>query len=62
MSHRFLRSQSVLVVIAEELIQEVNSFIGNVPLIFRRDKSRPGLLWISTDTANLSAMNREIKC
>lgn len=37
-------------IIPEKLVQEVNSFVWDIPLIFRRDKSRPGLFGISVHT------------
>ena len=35
--------ETLLVVISKQLIEEINGFVGDVSLVFRRDETGPGL-------------------
>lgn len=43
----FPRSETLLVVVPQQLVQEVYRFVGDVPLILRRNKPRPSLLRVA---------------
>lgn len=42
----FSSGQTVLVVVAKELVQEINSFVGDVTLVLGSDESSPRFPWI----------------
>jgi len=37
----FTSSQTFLVVVAEELVQEINGLVGDIPLVLRGDETSP---------------------
>lgn len=45
---RFARGETLLVVVAQEFVEEVDSVVGNVPLVFRSDEAGPWLALIPT--------------
>jgi len=42
----FSSGQTVLMVVAKELVQEINGFVRDVPLVLRSDESSPRFPWI----------------
>jgi len=43
----FASTEAFLVIVAQELVQEVNGFVRDIPLVLRRDKSCPRPLGVT---------------
>lgn len=46
---RLFRRQPLLMIVPQQLVQEIDRFVGDVSLIFRRDEFAPWFAWVSAE-------------